>query len=33
MRWFNNIISEIPKIKELVGIPRTNNAPGIGGSN
>ena len=44
MRGFNNIISEIPKIKDRweyldqitpkrsVGIPRSNNTQGIGGS-
>ena len=30
MRWFNNIISEIPKNKGSVGIPRSNNTQGIG---
>ena len=29
MRWFNNI----PKKKGSVGIPRSNNTRGIGGSN
>ena len=29
MRWFNNIISEVPK--GSVGIPRSNNTRGIGG--
>ena len=29
MRWFNNI----PKNKESVGIPRSNNTQRIGGSN
>ena len=32
MRWFNNIISEIPKNKGSVGVPRSNNTRGIGGS-
>ena len=32
MHWFNNIISEIPKNKGLVEIPKSNNTQGIGGS-
>ena len=33
MRWFSNIISEIPKNKGALGVPRSNNTQGIGGSN
>ena len=33
MRWFINIISEIPKGKGSLGVPRSNNTQGIGGSN
>ena len=32
MRWFNNIIGEIPKNKGSVGIPRSNNTQEIGGN-
>ena len=32
MRWFNNIISDIPENKRSVGILRSNNTRGIGGS-
>ena len=32
MRRFNNIISEILKNKGSVGVPRSNNTKGIGGS-